>query len=61
MRGGAGKALFKKKEEISILSLTYTCVVSGEELAGFKAERQDSRDMDEERELVDFVPKLDQV
>ncbi|XP_023486452.2 ankyrin-1 isoform X14 [Equus caballus] len=33
----------------------------GEELAGFKAERQDSRDMDEERELVDFVPKLDQV
>nr|XP_044606826.1 ankyrin-1 isoform X10 [Equus asinus] len=33
----------------------------GEELAGSKAERQDSRDMDEERELVDFVPKLDQV
>ncbi|XP_070454871.1 ankyrin-1 isoform X3 [Equus przewalskii] len=35
--------------------------IMGEELAGFKAERQDSRDMDEERELVDFVPKLDQV
>ncbi|XP_069872197.1 ankyrin-1 isoform X7 [Dipodomys merriami] len=33
----------------------------GEELAGSKAERQDSRDVDEEKELLDFVPKLDQV
>uniref|UniRef100_A0A8C2UNC9 Ankyrin-1 n=1 Tax=Chinchilla lanigera TaxID=34839 RepID=A0A8C2UNC9_CHILA len=33
----------------------------GEELIGSKAEQQDSRDMDEERELLDFVPKLDQV
>ncbi|EHB16997.1 Ankyrin-1, partial [Heterocephalus glaber] len=33
----------------------------GEDLVGSKAERQDSRDMDEERELLDFVPKLDQV
>lgn len=36
-------------------------MVSGEELVGSKAERQDSRDVDEERELLDFVPKLDQV
>uniref|UniRef100_A0A2K6MPP9 Ankyrin-1 n=1 Tax=Rhinopithecus bieti TaxID=61621 RepID=A0A2K6MPP9_RHIBE len=33
----------------------------GEELIGSKAERPDSRDVDEERELLDFVPKLDQV
>ncbi|XP_036312719.1 ankyrin-1 isoform X10 [Pipistrellus kuhlii] len=33
----------------------------GEELVGSKAERQDSRDVDEEKELLDFVPKLDQV
>ncbi|XP_027621271.1 ankyrin-1 isoform X3 [Tupaia chinensis] len=33
----------------------------GEELVGSKAERQDSRDIDEEKELLDFVPKLDQV
>ncbi|XP_048186225.1 ankyrin-1 isoform X3 [Perognathus longimembris pacificus] len=33
----------------------------GEELAGSKAERQDSRDVDEEKELLEFVPKLDQV
>ncbi|XP_016814891.1 ankyrin-1 isoform X15 [Pan troglodytes] len=33
----------------------------GEELIGFKAERRDSRDVDEEKELLDFVPKLDQV
>ncbi|XP_023573041.1 ankyrin-1 isoform X3 [Octodon degus] len=33
----------------------------GEELTGSKAERQDSRDVDEERELLDFMPKLDQV
>ncbi|XP_063524772.1 ankyrin-1 isoform X9 [Pongo pygmaeus] len=33
----------------------------GEELIGSKAERQDSRDVDEEKELLDFVPKLDQV
>nr|XP_025741807.1 ankyrin-1 isoform X2 [Callorhinus ursinus] len=32
----------------------------GEELDS-KAERQDSRDIDEEKELLDFVPKLDQV
>uniref|UniRef100_A0A7N5K6V1 Ankyrin 1 n=1 Tax=Ailuropoda melanoleuca TaxID=9646 RepID=A0A7N5K6V1_AILME len=32
----------------------------GEELIS-KAERQDSRDIDEEKELLDFVPKLDQV
>ncbi|XP_045850195.1 ankyrin-1 isoform X13 [Meles meles] len=31
----------------------------GEELIS-KAERQDSRDIDEEKELLDFVPKLDQ-
>ncbi|KAL6038996.1 hypothetical protein STEG23_007126 [Scotinomys teguina] len=33
----------------------------GEELAGSKAERRDSRDVGEEKELLDFVPKLDQV
>uniref|UniRef100_A0A2R9ALH6 Ankyrin-1 n=1 Tax=Pan paniscus TaxID=9597 RepID=A0A2R9ALH6_PANPA len=33
----------------------------GEELIGFKAERRDSGDVDEEKELLDFVPKLDQV
>uniref|UniRef100_A0A8C9IQT8 Ankyrin-1 n=1 Tax=Piliocolobus tephrosceles TaxID=591936 RepID=A0A8C9IQT8_9PRIM len=33
----------------------------GEELIGSKAERSDSRDVDEEKELLDFVPKLDQV
>ncbi|XP_037382031.1 ankyrin-1 isoform X2 [Talpa occidentalis] len=33
----------------------------GEELVGSKAEKQDSRDVDEEKELLDFVPKLDQV
>uniref|UniRef100_A0A2K6F6S9 Ankyrin-1 n=1 Tax=Propithecus coquereli TaxID=379532 RepID=A0A2K6F6S9_PROCO len=33
----------------------------GEELIGSKAERRDSRDVDEEKELLDFVPKLDQV
>ncbi|XP_045677459.1 ankyrin-1 isoform X9 [Phyllostomus hastatus] len=33
----------------------------GEDLVGSKAERQDSRDVDEEKELLDFVPKLDQV
>lgn len=42
------------------MSLTSACVVSGEELIS-KAERQDSRDIDEEKELLDFVPKLDQV
>ncbi|XP_057552671.1 ankyrin-1 isoform X1 [Hippopotamus amphibius kiboko] len=35
--------------------------ILGEELVGFKAEKQDARDVDEERELLDFVPKLDQV
>ncbi|XP_078203749.1 ankyrin-1 isoform X30 [Callithrix jacchus] len=35
--------------------------IMGEELIGSKAERQDSRDVDEEKELLDFVPKLDQV
>ncbi|XP_010615424.1 ankyrin-1 isoform X3 [Fukomys damarensis] len=35
--------------------------IMGEDLVGSKAERQDSRDVDEERELLDFVPKLDQV
>ncbi|XP_027453452.1 ankyrin-1 isoform X9 [Zalophus californianus] len=34
--------------------------IMGEELDS-KAERQDSRDIDEEKELLDFVPKLDQV
>ncbi|XP_047573138.1 ankyrin-1 isoform X3 [Lutra lutra] len=34
--------------------------IMGEELIS-KAERQDSRDIDEEKELLDFVPKLDQV
>ncbi|KAB1257563.1 Ankyrin-1, partial [Camelus dromedarius] len=33
----------------------------GEELVSSKAEKQDSRDVDEEKELLDFVPKLDQV
>ncbi|XP_007960499.3 ankyrin-1 isoform X12 [Chlorocebus sabaeus] len=33
----------------------------GEELIGSKPERPDSRDVDEEKELLDFVPKLDQV
>ncbi|XP_060037896.1 ankyrin-1 isoform X7 [Erinaceus europaeus] len=33
----------------------------GEEFVGSKAERQDSRDVDEEKELLEFVPKLDQV
>ena len=57
---GPGKALFKEKEDVAILLLTQTCVVS-EDLVGSKAERQDSRDVDEEKELLDFVPKLDQV
>ncbi|XP_045677452.1 ankyrin-1 isoform X2 [Phyllostomus hastatus] len=35
--------------------------IMGEDLVGSKAERQDSRDVDEEKELLDFVPKLDQV
>nr|XP_058905482.1 ankyrin-1 isoform X3 [Kogia breviceps] len=35
--------------------------IMGEELVGFKAEKQDFRDTDEEKELLDFVPKLDQV
>ncbi|XP_067577928.1 ankyrin-1 isoform X11 [Pseudorca crassidens] len=35
--------------------------IMGEELVGFKAEKQDTRDIDEEKELLDFVPKLDQV
>ncbi|XP_029792288.1 ankyrin-1 isoform X10 [Suricata suricatta] len=34
--------------------------IMGEELVS-KAEKQDSRDIDEEKELLDFVPKLDQV
>uniref|UniRef100_A0A8D1UFR9 Ankyrin-1 n=1 Tax=Sus scrofa TaxID=9823 RepID=A0A8D1UFR9_PIG len=34
--------------------------IMGEELVGLKAEK-DSRDVDEEKELLDFVPKLDQV
>ncbi|XP_053434470.1 ankyrin-1 isoform X3 [Nycticebus coucang] len=33
----------------------------GEELAGAKAEKQDSREVDDEKELLDFLPKLDQV
>nr|BAE34375.1 unnamed protein product [Mus musculus] len=33
----------------------------GGELVGSKAERRDSRDVGEEKELLDFVPKLDQV
>ncbi|XP_060237463.1 ankyrin-1 isoform X10 [Meriones unguiculatus] len=35
--------------------------IMGEELVGSKAERRDSRDVGEEKELLDFVPKLDQV
>ncbi|KAM5278594.1 ankyrin-1 isoform 1-T1 [Hipposideros larvatus] len=35
--------------------------IMGEELVGSKAEKQESRDIDEEKELLDFVPKLDQV
>ena len=35
-------------------------MVSGEDL-GPRAERPDARDVDEEKELLDFVPKLDQV
>nr|XP_007960485.2 ankyrin-1 isoform X5 [Chlorocebus sabaeus] len=35
--------------------------IMGEELIGSKPERPDSRDVDEEKELLDFVPKLDQV
>lgn len=60
-RWGPGKAPSEEEEDISILSLTQTCVVLGEDLVGSKAERQDSRDVDEEKELLDFVPKLDQV
>ncbi|XP_040850099.1 ankyrin-1 isoform X1 [Ochotona curzoniae] len=33
----------------------------GEDLVGSKAEKPDARDVDDERELLDFVPKLDQV
>uniref|UniRef100_A0A8C6QYV2 Ankyrin-1 n=1 Tax=Nannospalax galili TaxID=1026970 RepID=A0A8C6QYV2_NANGA len=33
----------------------------GEEFVGSKAERQDSQDVGEEKELLDFVPKLDRV
>lgn len=46
---------------ISRHSLTRLHVVPGEEFVGSKAEQLDSRDVDEERELLDFVPKLDQV
>ncbi|XP_031195129.1 ankyrin-1 isoform X2 [Mastomys coucha] len=35
--------------------------IMGDELVGSKAERRDSRDVGEEKELLDFVPKLDQV
>uniref|UniRef100_A0A4X2KRM1 Ankyrin-1 n=1 Tax=Vombatus ursinus TaxID=29139 RepID=A0A4X2KRM1_VOMUR len=35
--------------------------IMGEELVGSRPEKQDSRDTDEEKELLDFVPKLDQV
>nr|XP_038950509.1 ankyrin-1 isoform X19 [Rattus norvegicus] len=35
--------------------------LTGDELVGSKAERRDSRDVGEEKELLDFVPKLDQV
>uniref|UniRef100_F7A191 Ankyrin 1 n=1 Tax=Ornithorhynchus anatinus TaxID=9258 RepID=F7A191_ORNAN len=35
--------------------------IMGEDLVGSKPEKQDSRDADEEKELGDFVPKLDQV
>ncbi|ERE92469.1 ankyrin-1 [Cricetulus griseus] len=40
---------------------TAQITVMGEELVGSKAERRDSRDVGEEKELLDFVPKLDQV
>lgn len=56
---GAGERFLKKEVDTSLRSLTTACVVSGEELIS-KAERQDSRDIDEEKELLDFVPKLDQ-
>ncbi|XP_036022211.1 ankyrin-1 isoform X3 [Onychomys torridus] len=39
---------------------TAQITIMGEEL-GSKAERRDSRDVGEEKELLDFVPKLDQV
>ncbi|XP_045142571.1 ankyrin-1 isoform X2 [Echinops telfairi] len=35
--------------------------IMGEELVGSRAEKQDSRDADGEKELLEFVPKLDQV
>nr|XP_051688260.1 ankyrin-1 [Oryctolagus cuniculus] len=35
--------------------------IMGEELGGSKAEKPDARDLDEDKELLDFVPKLDQV
>ncbi|XP_075842470.1 ankyrin-1 isoform X21 [Microtus pennsylvanicus] len=40
---------------------TTQITIMGEELVGSKAERRDSRDVGEEKELLDFVPKLDQV
>ncbi|XP_057608185.1 ankyrin-1 isoform X3 [Chionomys nivalis] len=40
---------------------TAQITIMGEELVGSKAERRDSRDVGEEKELLDFVPKLDQV
>uniref|UniRef100_A0A8C5W5N0 Ankyrin 1 n=1 Tax=Microcebus murinus TaxID=30608 RepID=A0A8C5W5N0_MICMU len=48
-------------DEILDVSEDEAPVVPGEELTGSKAERQGSRDVDEEKELLDFVPKLDQV
>ncbi|KAM5264358.1 ankyrin-1 [Ctenodactylus gundi] len=40
---------------------TAQITIMGDDLIGSKAERPDSRDVDEERELLEFVPKLDQV
>uniref|UniRef100_A0A287DF52 Ankyrin-1 n=1 Tax=Ictidomys tridecemlineatus TaxID=43179 RepID=A0A287DF52_ICTTR len=48
-------------DEILDVSEDEACVLSGEELVGSKAEKPDSRDLDEEKELLDFVPKFDQV
>lgn len=62
LRGGRGKVLVKNKRDFSVSSSPHSSSwVSGDELVGSKAERQDSRDVGEEKELLDFVPKLDQV
>lgn len=62
LRGEPERCLLRAKEICCLQPATHSSSwVSGEELVGSKAERRDSRDVGEEKELLDFVPKLDQV